>query len=268
MIVTICDDDPQMRQAYGELTARLAQRRGKHVNISYYEDGSDLLAALEASQAMPDILVLDAIMPVCSGVKAARKLRARGYAGVIIFLTVSSDFALAAFDVGAYNYILKSEKDAYERYTRVLEEAMRDIERRERKYMLLNGIREHRSVDISEIRYFTISRHICTVYYGKGESFEFVTTLSKLENYLFSYGFVRIHRGYLVNTAHMVRHTFKSVRMDDGTELPVGRGRYAALRAFVEQRGREHEHPGEEHSGGEAAQEGLGQEASEERPEP
>jgi DNA-binding NarL/FixJ family response regulator len=58
----------------------------------------------------PDLVVLDISMPVLDGIETARRLRASGYSGRVIFLTALEDCDLvaAAFSVGAFGYVVKS----------------------------------------------------------------------------------------------------------------------------------------------------------------
>ena len=83
-----------------------------------------------------------------------------------------------------------------------------------------------------EIRYFEIMQKIVTVYYSD-TSFEFVSTMGKLENLLFAKGFVRISRSYMVSTKYIASFSYDKVIMADGTELPVGRKYYKDLKVAM-----------------------------------
>ncbi len=64
----------------------------------------------EASRLEPDVLVLDITMPILNGIEAARQLRAAGFKGKIVFLTVhgDADYVRAAVAAGADAYVVKS----------------------------------------------------------------------------------------------------------------------------------------------------------------
>ena len=59
-----------------------------------------------------------------------------------------------------------------------------------------------------------------------GGTFEFYSTLSKIENSLAHKGFVRIHRSYLVSERYITGVAHGEVSLATGVTLPVG-GRYA-----------------------------------------
>jgi DNA-binding NarL/FixJ family response regulator len=64
----------------------------------------------EATRLDPDLLILDITMPILNGIEAVRKLRAAGFKGKIIFLTVhpDPDYVRAAHAAGAQGYVVKS----------------------------------------------------------------------------------------------------------------------------------------------------------------
>jgi DNA-binding NarL/FixJ family response regulator len=64
----------------------------------------------EASSLKPDLIVLDITMPVLNGIAAARRLRAAGFMGKIVFLTVhgDADYGRAAVASGAQGFVVKS----------------------------------------------------------------------------------------------------------------------------------------------------------------
>lgn len=72
---------------------------------------SDGRAAVDAASTLnPDVLVLDITMPVLNGIEAAKHLKAVGFAGKIVFLTVhaDADYLDAARAAGAQGYVVKS----------------------------------------------------------------------------------------------------------------------------------------------------------------
>lgn len=76
--------------------------------VGTVEDG---LALLEAEARMkPDVCLLDISMPKLSGIEAATRLRARGSAVKVVFLTVHEDpdFVRAALATDALGYVVKS----------------------------------------------------------------------------------------------------------------------------------------------------------------
>lgn len=103
--------------------------------------------------------------------------------------------------------------------------------------MFVSGSSEHVSIAPELIYYFEVRRHLCTMHYVHERQAEFTGSLTRIEQKLAPFGFVRVHRSYLVNCLAIERFNAQSVTLITGTTLPVGRRRYAGLCSTMERRG-------------------------------
>lgn len=188
--------------------------------------------AFADAETAADILFLDVRMPEMDGIEAAKELRRRGYKKEIVFLTVSDQYTLSAFDVGAANYIVK-DQTSDERFEKVVFSVLSLARKKSAAYMLFSAGGENRNVPVDEIMYFELSERLVVAHYGK-ETFRFFSTLGKLENRLRKYGFIRIHRSFLVSKAYISSFSYKETLLRNGTKLPVSRGKYNLLKEAVE----------------------------------
>ncbi|HTT96485.1 MAG TPA: response regulator transcription factor [Rhizomicrobium sp.] len=80
--------------------------------VATANDGPGLVE--QTVETCPDIVVVDISMPGCSGVEAARRIRAVGLTARLVFLTMQADpeIAAEAFAAGASGYLLKSRPAA------------------------------------------------------------------------------------------------------------------------------------------------------------
>ena len=95
----IAEDEPMMR---AQLKGRLAQAWPELQIVAEAQNGEEALALVEETK--PDIAFLDIRMPVLSGLDVARELAGRCH---VVFVTAYDDYAIAAFDEGAVDYVLK-----------------------------------------------------------------------------------------------------------------------------------------------------------------
>jgi DNA-binding LytR/AlgR family response regulator len=102
MRALIADDEPLLR---AELREALAQCWPELQIVAEVADGRAAVAA--ALQQRPEVAFLDVNMPHLDGTAAARQLRERGYAGELVFVTAYDQFAVAAFDARAIDYLVK-----------------------------------------------------------------------------------------------------------------------------------------------------------------
>ena len=95
----LVEDEAVLRDQLQELLA--AVWPGLEIAASA-EDGVLGLAALERHR--PDVIFLDVEMPGMSGLEVARHASGRCH---VVFVTAYSQYAVAAFDAGAVDYVLK-----------------------------------------------------------------------------------------------------------------------------------------------------------------
>jgi DNA-binding LytR/AlgR family response regulator len=95
----IAEDEPMLR---AQLKARLAAAWPELEIVAEAGNGEEALALADAMR--PDIAFLDIRMPVVSGLEVARELAPRCH---VVFVTAYDEYAVAAFDEGAIDYVLK-----------------------------------------------------------------------------------------------------------------------------------------------------------------
>ena len=95
----IAEDEPLLRE---QLQHRLRGAWPELEIVAAVGTGADALAAFEARPT--DVAFLDIRMPVMSGLDVAREIAGRTH---VVFVTAYDEYAIAAFDEGAVDYLLK-----------------------------------------------------------------------------------------------------------------------------------------------------------------
>lgn len=221
MKIFLCDDDERQLEIYTEKLERLASKHNQKVELRCFKNGEEMLFHLEDHLSSVDAIYLDINMPKINGIQVAERIRSLEFVGEIIFLTVSQEHYLSAFDVNAFNYILKGDSDE-KRFEDVFLKVVKCVATKEEEYLLLRGGGQSRKVELSSIHYFEIQRRIITVHYQDRE-FEFFSTLEKLENQLEKKGFIRVHRAFIVAVSAIDSITYESLQMVNGDVIPIGR---------------------------------------------
>jgi DNA-binding LytR/AlgR family response regulator len=99
----VADDERLLRE---QLKSRLAQAWPDLEIVGEARDGQE---AIEKAEALaPDVAFLDIRMPGLTGLEAAREIVALpNWAGEVVFVTAYDEYAVAAFEQGALDYLLK-----------------------------------------------------------------------------------------------------------------------------------------------------------------
>jgi DNA-binding LytR/AlgR family response regulator len=95
----IAEDEPMLR---AQLKARLAEAWPELAIVGEAGNGEQALACID--EHGPDVAFLDIRMPLVSGIDVARAIAGRCH---IVFVTAYDEYAVAAFDEGAIDYVLK-----------------------------------------------------------------------------------------------------------------------------------------------------------------
>ncbi|WP_343040005.1 LytR/AlgR family response regulator transcription factor [Sphingomonas piscis] len=99
--VLIADDEPLAAE---RLQLLLARSEGAAL-VGTAGDGESAVSMSEALQ--PDLLLLDIAMPGLDGIAVARALARQTPAPAVVFVTAFDQFAVAAFEVEAVDYLMK-----------------------------------------------------------------------------------------------------------------------------------------------------------------
>lgn len=232
MRIIVCDDSPHDIEEYSKIIKQVLQDEEVDAELIQYDNPKKLLFDIDENKDLFQVIFLDINMPEINGMELAFKLRDLSYEGEIVFLTCSKSYMLGAFDVRAFNYIVKSETPDL-KMRKIIKEVIQKASDKEREYMLFTGVGEHRNIALSSIKYFEVNRKIITVHYGD-KNFEFISTIGKIENLLFCKGFIRVHRSYLVAINSVREFSYGTLTLSDGTSIPVGRKYYAILKKSLE----------------------------------
>jgi len=235
----IVDDEPL---AVERLQILCAQTQGLDL-VGTATDGEAALRLVEALK--PDLLLCDIAMPGMDGMAVAHALQAQADRPAIIFCTAFDQFAVAAFDVAAVDYLLKPvSAERLARAVSRVHEKMR-APRLEAAMSSPSWTEEfwvpHRSemirIAATDIDRIEAERDYMRLHIGP-RSFLLHQTISELERRLDPARFIRLHRSTIVRRDHIakLRHDGLGVwhaDLADGTEVRIGRTYLSAAKALM-----------------------------------
>jgi two-component system, LytTR family, response regulator AlgR len=234
----IVDDEPL---AIERLELLLARIDGVSV-VGSANDGEDALRIAEALS--PDLVLLDIAMPGMDGIDVARALAESGVDPAIVFVTAFDNFAVAAFDVAAIDYLMKPVlpdrlERAIERVREHLAKGGRDTPAAT-AYVEEFWVPDHSGLiriaarDISRI---TAERDYMRLHVGQ-RGWLIHRTIAKLEEELDPAMFIRVHRSVMLRKdtiASLYRDSggHWTARLADGAEQRIGRSYVDAVKRLA-----------------------------------
>ncbi|MFI3312758.1 MAG: LytTR family DNA-binding domain-containing protein [Eubacteriales bacterium] len=223
MRIGICDDLPSEREHLKALL--LAHTPCFH--ILEYSSGEALLANLADGFSL-DLLFLDIYMDGINGMETAQKIRNTHNNLPIVFLTITPDFALAAFGVHALGYLLKPVQEAamvaYLQKIEPSQPELPDI------WVAVVG-KSSVALNVRQIMYYEQRGHIGEVHMEDGQVHSVRMTFAEISDQLGGYSYMfTCGRAYLLNLHHIQNLQRQQLTMMDESVLPVPRVAYPLLR--------------------------------------
>ncbi|MFN8341898.1 MAG: LytTR family DNA-binding domain-containing protein [Cyclobacteriaceae bacterium] len=245
----IIDDEKSVRLALLEII----QRECPEVQV-VGEAGSIPEAVREIHARKPDLLFLDIEMPGYTGLQILEFFNPQEITFDVIFVTAYNEYALQAFKISAFDYLLKPVdpqelRSSLQRYLqrgsrahlserlRMVKDNLLDGEVRQLAISMQSGIE---FVNINEIVMLEASGIYTVLKLTNGSKLVSSKPLGEFEEILKpARGFYRTHRSYIVNMSQVRRLSSQEgdmVILKDGTEVALSRYRKKefedAIKAF------------------------------------
>ena len=192
---------------------KLIERADDYALVGEAENGEELLALCVKTR--PEVVFMDVEMPGMSGVECARLIQDKNPKTIMVFVTAHEEYMADAFEVYAFDYLLKPFR---------LERAMHTLDLIRQRLRESAGTQDapqkpvrfnaparimlrHREgvsfVDLNDILLVQREERATVVYVADGGRFVTGDTLGEMEERLPEGMFFRTHKSYIVNINHI-----------------------------------------------------------------
>lgn len=218
--IAICDDEKNIRT----YLSSLVRKQNIECEITEYASTDEYLS----SQKEHDLLFLDIGMEsAASGMSMAKQIRAMELTKqpIIIFVTGYEKYVYDAFDVGAFQYLLKpiDEQKFAQVFRRAAEQIISEAEQK-KKTLVIQYANASKAIPLDYIYYLESQSHKVVIHM-KEKELEYYARIGDLEEELQGQ-FFRIHKGYLVNLACVDEYNKTEVTLVNGDKLLISKYKY------------------------------------------
>lgn len=238
--VLIIDDEALARQR----VRKLLEERPDITIVKECRNGTEAIEAI--STEMPDLIFLDIQMKDMTGFDVLRALPQEKWP-LTIFVTAFDEYAIQAFDIFAFDYLLKPFKN--DRFYRSLDKAIDSLqqkvegERVDQLKELVDYLQQQQTkeeplalkqgskislVQMDDIRYIEASGYYIEVYTSESKRLLLRESMTNMLEQLNKPNFIRIHRSTIINTDFLseIQHTGAGdvvTKMKDGKTFRVSK---------------------------------------------
>ena len=129
--IAICDDEVYMLNLLTEKVLGFFKQENMEIAVFPFQSGK---ALLDCDKKL-DIVFLDIKMGEPDGLETAKELRGRGYGGFLIFITVLQEYVFNAFEVQAFDYLVKPLQE--DNFSRTMSRLLLSIRSHKGKQLLI-----------------------------------------------------------------------------------------------------------------------------------
>ncbi|MDW7655976.1 MAG: LytTR family DNA-binding domain-containing protein [Bacillota bacterium] len=195
--IGICDDNPE---DILDLSKALYAYEPSF-EIATYSDGESLLDDCKDPDVIFDLLFMDINMPGMNGITTAGEIRSHLLDVKIIFISSSNEHYPEAYDVFAFNYMIKPVNP--EKLRLILDQALAGmiLERRQKYFFSYKNV--NYQIFVRDILYMESSEKLIYFHMSNGSHLMCYTKLDEVLKQMPSSSFVRCHQSFVVNFFHV-----------------------------------------------------------------
>ena len=224
MEVLVCDDNYETVEKISNIVEMYCQEKGKTLMITKNTNPEEVDIAKRF-----DIAFLDIDMPQMSGIELARRVHSLQPDTIIIFITNYIQYAPEGYEVGAFRYLMKDQISKKLNY--YLDFAIEEMVKRRRVTTIqVNG--ECIDIPVANILYTESQRRIIVMHLINDQraEYRFYGNITDLEQRFEIFGFLRVHKSYLVNMRYIEIFQCKRLVLKGGIQIPSSTRRYSDLK--------------------------------------
>ena len=219
----ICDDEPFMTEEISQYLSRYMEEENMaSYCVSSFPNGRLLLE----SDCDFDLIFLDIQMEQPYGMETAKMLRQRKNRSLLVFVTVMKECVFDAFEVHAYDYLIKPLD--YHRFKRTMDRAVKDLDQQAGKHIIIRKSASCQVVPLSQIMYCEVQGRKVYIHQADGKVIDYYDKLEDFQRRV-DRRFFRCHRSYLVNLDYIRGCAAGLATLSLGDKIPVSRLREREL---------------------------------------
>lgn len=210
-LVLIADDDAAMRS----VLCHVIDKAEGFALAGEAADGEETMQKFE--ELKPHVIFLDVEMPKIDGVECARQIQDTNPSTVIIFVTAHNKYMTEAFEVYAFDYLVKPFKvdrmlqtlsrvrdsltlsSATPTFSRAINADRKPLDGR----LMLKHREGSAFVDLNDLLLVQREDRSTVLYTKNGERYATADSLGDMESRLPSDVFFRSHKSYIINLNHI-----------------------------------------------------------------
>ena len=218
--IVVCDDEKEILDDILKKVRNCFDENDISARYTGIDDARKLMECIQSEKI--DVLFLDIDMPYHNGMDIAGFINEQGIKTILIFITSHDALVYQTFAYRPFGFVRKTHinQEIDELVKRVCKELLEN-----KQELAIRKGQELIRVLIKDIIYIEAEKNYLVIRTGD-DMFRIRETMTNALNELQGKGFIRCHKGYLVNADYIEKLRSSEVLLKAGNEsieLPVGR---------------------------------------------
>jgi len=221
LYIAACDDEPEILDVFARLIRECFAYHNIQVTVDKYNDPIALIKGIKSRSY--DLLFLDIDMPHVDGITLAKGIRDAGIRIDIIYVSNKEELVFKVFDIQPYGFIRKSR--FFEEIAGVVRSYIKSRDTADKRRLVIEQKSgDILSLDLNKVLYFEGEGKNQKAYLFMNDSpLQIRSSMKELEAKLDDKGFIRVHKGYLVNYQFIDSIKNNTVFLSNGFSIPISR---------------------------------------------
>ena len=217
--IALLDDDKTALLISKGAIESFFQEKNIAISLDAFSSPVNFLAM--AKEENYRLVFLDIDMPEINGLEVGKQLKGFNPQTDIIYLSQREDLVFDTLQLHPFGFIRKSK--IIQDFSNVLELFVSTAlnTNSENKKITISSKTGTISADIDQVMYIEGNKNYQTFYLKDGSSFDARILMGDLENKLKEHGFIRVHKGYLVNYLFIRMIGTNEVTLTNNKVLPL-----------------------------------------------
>lgn len=222
MRIAICEDNLYFLNYASKVINKVFALYSKNCKIDIFSDSRVFLDKLNNHSIPPyHIIFLDIDMPQIDGISIGSFLRKTNVDSFIIYLSNMEELVFDTFKTRPFSFIPKSQ---FKNRIHATIEAVYTAYKEKNSFVTLTINNTNYHWNIHKLIYIECSNKILHLHFTH-TNLDVMYQIGLLENALTEYGFIRSHKGFLVNYRFIFCIEKDFILLDDQTKIPLSKHR-------------------------------------------
>lgn len=224
--IALCDDNELQLSNFEKQISLIMTKKKQKFEIIRYNSSLEFINDFKQDSNKYDLIFLDVSMPGMCGIEVGKVIRTMNKEVDVVYATGHMDYAFYAFEIRAFNYILKPIK--HEKLEAIMEDFFAKVKsyahlsEKKKSYFTIHEKNALINISFDDIHYIEKINNKAVIN-CTDQKYEVYESLVNLMKQLDGTLFLRTHQGYIVNIQKIINYKKQLLTLVDGHTIPVSK---------------------------------------------